>query len=69
MDEKEFNDRDLLIRLDEKMSRVLDEMSSYSERIRLLELKVQELETRMGIYVAVASAIAGILGSIITKLF
>jgi hypothetical protein len=66
---EQYNDRDLLVLLNERMNQTLNSLTTNGERIRHLELKVRELETRMNIYVAVAASVGGLIGSIITKLF
>jgi hypothetical protein len=66
---EQYNDRDLLVLLNERMNQTLNSLATNGERIRHLELKVRELETRMNIYVAVAASLGGLIGSIITKLF
>ena len=63
-----MNDRDLLIILNERMEKVMGKLERGGETIRTLELRVLTLETRINIYVAIASASGGIVGSIISKM-
>ena len=44
--EMSTNERDLLIRLDEKVSMMLDQMNSYTSKTQALEHKVTKLEDR-----------------------
>jgi hypothetical protein len=68
-DTKGMSDRDLLIVLNERMDRVMDRLERGSTTIRDMELKVIKLETRLNIYVAVATFISTLISSIISKFF
>lgn len=64
-----MSDRDLLIVLNERMDRVMDRLERGGQTIRDLELKVLKLETRLNVYVGIASFLSGLIGSLITKFF
>lgn len=68
-EQQNYSDRDLLIVLNERMDTVLKRLQAGGDTIRSLELKVKELETRLNVYIAIASLLGGILGSIISKTF
>jgi outer membrane murein-binding lipoprotein Lpp len=68
----ELTERELLVLLNEKVEQLHREVAALQTeraKVQALEMKLAEIETKIKVWMGVASAISGVLATLISKFF